>query len=389
MQLLTPVIQATYLPVMNRSTDKEAEGLVAEHSTPVVSGSEVGIIANPMSGRDIRRVVAQASVFPNTEKTSMVLRIIRAVGALGVERVLLSTDAFGIAAGVLREVRRLRAAPPSARVRLPEIEFMTLPRSTGSATDTTEYARIVAQRCSAAVVVLGGDGTMRAAARGLGDTPMLALSTGTNNTFPIMLEATVAGMALGLIATGRAHAPIERAKVLHVDVARADGTGRHEIALVDVCVNTIGEIGSRAVWKTDSLRELYCTFAESDAIGLSSIPGQIMPTGRTAPHGVAVLIGPSGRSSRTVLAPIAPGLLEPVGVDACEPLHPGVTRHVGLARGTVALDGERELEFGPGDRIGVTLAADGPRVIEVPAVLASECSCCSTVFMNSVAEEIQ
>jgi len=389
MQLLTPVIQATYLPVMNRSTDKEAEGLVAEHSTPVVSGSEVGIIANPMSGRDIRRVVAQASVFPNTEKTAMVLRIIRAVGALGVERVLLSTDAFGIAAGVLREVRRLRAAPPSARVRLPEIEFMTLPRSTGSATDTTEYARIVAQRCSAAVVVLGGDGTMRAAARGLGDTPMLALSTGTNNTFPIMLEATVAGMALGLIATGRAHAPIERAKVLHVDVARADGTGRHEIALVDVCVNTIGEIGSRAVWKTDSLRELYCTFAESDAIGLSSIPGQIMPTGRTAPHGVAVLIGPSGRSSRTVLAPIAPGLLEPVGVDACEPLHPGVTRHVGLARGTVALDGERELEFGPGDRIGVTLAADGPRVIDVPAVLASECSCCSTIFMNSVAEEIQ
>jgi predicted polyphosphate/ATP-dependent NAD kinase len=389
MQLLTPVIQATYLPVKNRSTDKEAEGLVAEHSTPVVSGSEVGIIANPMSGRDIRRVVAQASVFPNTEKTSMVLRIIRAVGALGVERVLLSTDAFGIAAGVLREVRRLRAAPPSARVRLPEIEFMTLPRSTGSATDTTEYARIVAQRCSAAVVVLGGDGTMRAAARGLGDTPMLALSTGTNNTFPIMLEATVAGMALGLIATGRAHAPIERAKVLHVDVARADGTGRHEIALVDVCVNTIGEIGSRAVWKTDSLRELYCTFAESDAIGLSSIPGQIMPTGRTAPHGVAVLIGPSGRSSRTVLAPIAPGLLEPVGVDACAPLHPGVTRHVGLARGTVALDGERELEFGPGDRIGVTLAADGPRVIDVPAVLASECSCCSTIFMNSVAEEIQ
>jgi predicted polyphosphate/ATP-dependent NAD kinase len=389
MQLLTPVIQATYLPVMNRSTDKEAEGLVAEHSTPVVAGSEVGIIANPMSGRDIRRVVAQASVFPNTEKTSMVLRIIRAVGALGVERVLLSTDAFGIAAGVLREVRRLRAAPPSARVRLPEIEFMTLPRSTGSATDTTDYARIVAQRCSAAVVVLGGDGTMRAAARGLGDTPMLALSTGTNNTFPIMLEATVAGMALGLIATGRAHAPIERAKVLHVDVARADGTGRHEIALVDVCINTIGEIGSRAVWKTDSLRELYCTFAESDAIGLSSIPGQIMPTGRTAPHGVAVLIGPSGRSSRTVLAPIAPGLLEPVGVDACEPLHPGVTRHVGLARGTVALDGERELEFGPGDRIGVTLAADGPRVIDVPAVLASECSCCSTIFMNSVAEEIQ
>ena len=150
---------------------------------------------------------------------------------------------------------------------------------------------MMAQRCSAAVVLLGGDGTMRAAAPGLGDTPMLALSTGTNNAFPIMIEATVAGMALGLIATGRAHAPTARAKVLHVDVAQADGTRRHEIALVDVCVNTIGEIGSRAVWKTDTLRELYCTFAEPDAIGLSSIPGRIMPTGRAAPNGVAVLIG--------------------------------------------------------------------------------------------------
>ena len=59
---------------------------LSEH--PVVPAGAVGIIPNPMSGRDIRRVVAQASVFPNTEKASMVLRIIRAVGALGVQRVL-------------------------------------------------------------------------------------------------------------------------------------------------------------------------------------------------------------------------------------------------------------------------------------------------------------
>jgi predicted polyphosphate/ATP-dependent NAD kinase len=360
---------------------------VAEHPTPVVPGSAVGIIPNPMSGRDIRRVVAQASVFPNTEKTSMVLRIIRAVGALGVERVLLSTDTFGIAAGVLREVRRLRAGPPSTRVRLPEIDFLTLPQPTGSATDTTEYARMMAQRCSAAVALLGGDGTMRAAAPGLGDTPMLALSTGTNNVFPIMIEATVAGMALGLIATRRVHAPTARAKVLHVDVARSDGTRRHDIALVDVCVSTVGEIGSRAVWKTDTLRELYCTFAEPDAIGLSSIPGRILPTGRFAPNGVAVQFGPE--PARTVLAPIAPGLLEPVGLQHCEALAPGVTRYVRLTSGTVALDGERELEFGPSDRISVTLKTDGPRVIDVPATLADEHSRNSDLLISSIAEEIR
>ena len=349
---------------------------------PVVPGSAVGIIPNPMSGRDIRRVVAQASVFPNTEKASMVLRIIRAVGALGVQRVLLSTDTFGIAAGVLRELRRL-----DARVRLPEIEYLTLPQSTSTAADTTGYARMITARRAAALVLLGGDGTMRAAAPGLGDTPMLALSTGTNNVFPIMMEATIAGMAVGLIATGRVAPPTRRAKVLHVELVRADGARRHDIALVDVCVNTVGEIGSRAVWKTDTLRELYCTFAEPDAIGLSAIPGRILPTGRFAPNGVAVQFGPE--PSRTVLAPIAPGLLEPVGLQHCEALAPGVTRYVRLTSGTVALDGERELEFGPDDRISITLKTDGPRVIDVAATLAGEHSRNSDLLISSIAEEIR
>jgi len=133
---------------------------MAVEPSPVVPGSAIGIIANPMSGRDIRRLVSQASVFPNTEKTSMVLRIIRAAGALGVERVLMSTDSFGIAAGVLREVRRLSGAASTAHIRWPEIDFLTLDRPRGTAADTTAYAERMAQRCSAAVVLLGGDGTM-------------------------------------------------------------------------------------------------------------------------------------------------------------------------------------------------------------------------------------
>jgi NAD kinase len=359
----------------NQSTCEEGEGTVAEHPTPVIPGSVIGIIPNPMSGRDIRRLVSQASVFPNTEKTSMVLRIIRAAGALGVEQVLLSTDSFGIAAGVLREVRRLSGAASTAHIRWPEIDFLTLDRARGTDEDTTAYAERMAQRCSAAVVLLGGDGTMRAAARGLGDVPMLALSTGTNNAFPVMMEATVAGMALGLIATGKVGPPTERAKLLHVEVTRADGRRVHEVALVDVCVNTIGEIGSRALWNVDTLRELYCTLAEPHSIGLSSIPGRIRPTGRSEPHGVAVRLCPPATAGYTVLAPIAPGLVEPVGVETCDRIEPGAALVVELDRGTVALDGEREVEFGPGDRITVTLAADGPRVIDVPAVLVSATSC--------------
>ena len=72
----------------------------------LVADVTVGVIANPMSGRDIRRLVASASVFPNAEKASMVVRLTAAAGALGVGRVLVSTDTFGVSAAVLRESRR-------------------------------------------------------------------------------------------------------------------------------------------------------------------------------------------------------------------------------------------------------------------------------------------
>jgi len=336
----------------------------------VVPGSALGIIPNPMSGRDIRRIVSQASVFPNTEKASMVLRILRSAGTLGVERVLLSTDTFGIAAGVQREITRLSGARSTAHVRWPKIDFLELSRPTGTAADTTAHARIMADQCSAAVVLLGGDGTMRAAVPGLGDTPMLALSTGTNNAFPIMIEATVAGMALGMIATGAAAAPETRAKLLHVEVTRASGEVDHEVALVDACVSTSVDIGSRALWTGTHLRELYCTFGEPHGIGLSSIAGRLLPTHRTDGHGAAITLDDPRRAAHTVLAPLAPGLLQPVGVLEVGRLPPDRPRTVRLDRGTVAVDGEREIEFGPGDRVTVILRQDGPRVIDVPATLA-------------------
>lgn len=345
--------------------------MILEHGDelPVVPGSAIGIIPNPMSGRDIRRIVSQASVFPNTEKTSMVLRILRAAGTLGVERVLLSTDTFGIAAGVQREMIRLTTARSTAHLRWPKVEFLELDRPTGGAADTTAYARVMAQRCSAAVVLLGGDGTMRAAVPGLGQTPMLALSTGTNNAFPIMLEATVAGMAVGMIAIGAAASPETRCKMLHVEITRASGRVDHEVALVDACVSTAMDVGSRALWTGTSLRELYCTFGEPHGIGLSSIVGRLLPTGRADDRGAAVMLTDPATAAHTVLAPLAPGLLQPVGVTGVGELVPDRPHPVRLDRGTVAVDGEREVEFGPQDRVTVTLRHDGPRVIDVPAAL--------------------
>src|SRR5919201_599750 len=117
-------------------------------------GVAVGVVANPASGRDIRRIVTGASVFEMRA---------RGVGA---------------------------------------------------------------------IVVLGGDGTHRLVAKHCDTIPLCALSTGTNNVFPELREATVAGLATGLVATGDVATSARggrREKVVHVG---RNGDSRFDCALV-------------------------------------------------------------------------------------------------------------------------------------------------------------
>lgn len=49
-----------------------------------MTSSLVGIIANPASGRDIRRLVAHGTVIDNNEKTAIVRRILIGLEAVGI-----------------------------------------------------------------------------------------------------------------------------------------------------------------------------------------------------------------------------------------------------------------------------------------------------------------
>jgi predicted polyphosphate/ATP-dependent NAD kinase len=327
-----------------------------------VGDAVVGVVANPLSGRDIRRLVTQASVFPTAEKASMIQRMLTAFGAVGVHRVLLSTDLGGISASVLRAIERRRGQDG----RWPEVEFLDGQPIRQTAQDTVGAVRRMVAAGAQVIVCLGGDGTARVTASAAGDVPMLALSTGTNNTFPAVREATIAGLAAGLVATGAVPAGgvASRAKLLEVRVG-----DRAETALIDVAVSTERHVGSRAVWDPATLTQLFCAFAEPDAIGLSSILGQLSPVARHEAHGVTARI--AAGAAQQVLAPIAPGLVVPVGVHEIEPMHPGAVHPVDARAGVIAVDGERELTFEPGEQPTVQLRADGPRCVDVPAVLAA------------------
>jgi predicted polyphosphate/ATP-dependent NAD kinase len=318
--------------------------------------ASVGIVANPASGRDIRRLVGGASVFGNADKAAMVFRLLTGLAAAGVERALMMPAGDGLSRTLQRQLTGGAASD------LPTLVQLDMPL-TATARDTS---RAVEQMCAEgvdAIVVLGGDGTHRLVAKACGDVPMCALSTGTNNVFPEMRESTIAGLATGLVATGHAGRDALRREAALV-VERSDA--EPDLALVDVAVTRERFVGARAVWRHDALCELFVTSADPAAVGLSSLAGMLAPGAR----GLHVRVARDRARADVVLhVAIAPGLVAPIAVAGFEALEPDArVPLIADSGGSVALDGEREIERHSDDGATVRLA-DGPLRIDVDAVM--------------------
>ena len=322
----------------------------------------VGLVANPVSAHDIRRVIANASSLQIADRANIVLRVLAGLAAAGVGSVTVMPDRKGITALLERNLARERNLGRA----LPEVRVLDMPVTT-TVEDTLRATAEMVDAGVAALVVLGGDGTHRAVVRRCGKVPLAGLSTGTNNAFPEMREPTITGLATGLYASGAVSAEeaLVSNKVLEVSVN--DGE-RADLALVDVVVSSEAFVGARALWRTDHLHELFVTFADPEAIGMSAVAGLLRPVGRRDPFGLRVSLDPGGMAP-TLRAPIGPGLIEPIAVSSSAPLHPGETVTVAHRGGVVALDGERELELRPGDRLTVTLRCDAFRSIDVAACM--------------------
>ncbi|HZD01031.1 MAG TPA: NAD(+)/NADH kinase [Actinomycetes bacterium] len=308
----------------------------------------VGLIANPAAGRDIRRLTARASVVPNHEKAAIVRRVLHGLAATGVDRVRYLADRAGIVAAAVDGAALPVAVEPLAY------------RARGSAADSTEAARLLAAGGVGALVVLGGDGTNRAVAATCGDVPLVAISTGTNNVLPTMVDGTVAGMAAGLVAGGAVDIDRVSRRVKRIEV-QADGLG--DFALIDAAACLDPFVGSRAIWDPSRVRALVLTRAAPWAIGLSAIGGQLRPLGPAEPAGLYVELGPGPE----ILAAIAPGMVVRVPVAAWRLV--GLAEPLTLTSGTrtVALDGERELAVD--GEVTASVSASGPRVVDIRATL--------------------
>ena len=346
------------------STDLRAsnrQGNASIDHLPLVSMTRVGILVNPSAARDIRRLVARASSLSITDRCAMIRRMLVGLGAMGVDQVLMMFDQAGIAGGITYE---LEGTIKSDEPRLPEVRFLEMPVD-GVPGDTLLAVRQMRESGVQVIVVLGGDGTHRLVAHECGSIPLVCVSTGTNNAFPQHCEATVVGLAAGAMAMGGVSmdAACRRSKRFACTIDDAPQIP----ALVDICVTTEQWVGARALWRPEHLQQLFLTFAEPGAIGLSAIGSLIQPVPRWDDAGLWVEF--DAKADRSIHAPIAPGLMKRVGIRDFRKIGVGQKCVVVASGGTIAFDGEKEVELSAGNRVEITLLQDGPWIVDVATVM--------------------
>lgn len=315
----------------------------------------VGIIANPASGKDIRRLVAHGSVFDNQEKVNIISCLLLAFYHTGVDKVIYMPDYNDL---VGKAMRRLGSSKPK------NLEVIALEMTmTAGQEDSRLAARLMSDMKLGAIVTLGGDGTNRQVAMGCGDIPLVPISTGTNNVFPSMVDATNAGLAAGVAASWALSEQVGyRAKKLEII---KNGKIVDE-ALIDAVVLKDSFIGARATWKTENITEAFFTQGEAHSIGLASILGKYSPLSPRDKKGAWLKINPKGQD---VFAPIAPGLFLPIGISEMEEIALGEERNISTYPSIIALDGEKEVMLSKGDNASVKLQEKGPFVVDIKGTL--------------------
>jgi predicted polyphosphate/ATP-dependent NAD kinase len=318
--------------------------------------STVGIIANPAAGKDIRRLVAHGRVVSNQEKANILRRVFAGVVSTGAENILIMPDHSGLTRPAIHDVEDEI-----------KIDYVDMPVADHQGA-STNAARAMAEQGVDCIVTLGGDGTNRVVAKGCDEVPLVPISTGTNNVFPTNIEGTLAGIAAGSVATGALSRDEVCRRSKRVDIF-VDGELR-DSALVDAVVTAQMFVGARAVWDTKSLSTMLLTRAEPASIGLSSIGSRLVPVSIDEECGLYIrLDGDPGQNATTVKAPIAPGTVSDVRIADWRKIAPGEKIEIKQRPGTIALDGEREVELLPGRDVYATLSMDGPWVVDVPKAM--------------------
>ena len=311
----------------------------------------LGIVVNPFSGRDVRRVAARASTSDHHEKQQQVTRLVLAALSQGVEKIFLAHEPFRI------NEKAVENLPQRDQIELLKFKL------THRADDTHTMMQMMWDQGCRVFIVLGGDGTSRIVARDFPDATILPLSTGTNNVFPYRLEASVAGIAAGLVATQKISSDkchrCKRIIIEHQD--------DQDIALIDAVLLRNDSLGNLLPFAAEKLDKVLLTRAEPASIGISPIGGYLLPSGYHDDWGV--IVDCDQQASRRIEVPISPGLHADIGIAAAGKLSLGEPVQF-IGPGVLAFDGDRTVALESGESATGTILRDGPKVIETEKIMA-------------------
>ena len=111
----------------------------------------IGIIANPSSGKDVRRIVSHASTITNFEKINIIKRVLTGLSAAGGRWVVYMPDPKDLVGKAYHSLRNTSDM---------EVNPVNIPVN-GNELDTVLAAEKMSKMGVAAIITIGGDGTNR------------------------------------------------------------------------------------------------------------------------------------------------------------------------------------------------------------------------------------
>ena len=315
----------------------------------------VGIIANPYSSKDIRRLTGSARIVTDWEKVNVLRRIIIGMQSLKVDKILAMNDSAHL----------MQRAIKHPGISLP-VEFLDQPVM-GNANDTLLASQKMAEIGIDVLVSLGGDGTNRMIAKGYDQHTVLPVSTGTNNVFPYDLEGTHIGICAGLIASHKVDKSDCTVQSKQILVTLENGD--KDLALVDLAISTANFVASRAIWDFNDLDEVFLTRCELLDLGLASVGARLHPIAVDEDNGLRYKIAKTAVATKKILSPIGPGTIQEVLVSDWGIIDKGEIITRDISRCTLAFDGEREIQITKPQTIQIELIRKGPFIVDVGSCL--------------------
>lgn len=191
--------------------------------------------------------------------------------------------------------------------------------------------------------------------KGLDETPILPVSTGTNNVYPTLTEGT--GRRVWLPLRRAILGPSENCRIRDKRIEISINGRFADIALVDAVITADLWVGAKAIWDTGKLRRVIATRCHPASIGFSSVAGCVGVVRDTDDFGVGRRAGRHRRACsgargsrralpRETLPHRADAVGRPLNIPLSEPC-------------MIALDGERELRGRSGDVLTFTVTRRG------------------------------